>query len=165
MSNREVVFVEGMRTAFGRMGGTLRDFTAEQLAGIGIKGLVEKTKIKEKGKVDCVFLGSAAHCSQMCISCRTPSVISVRWMVAVRLLHTWHCIGSRESSSCRAEIHRRSIYASAAEHRDFTIHTTPKPSVSISSISASEHKQVTPSPDGYYARTDAPVSLPGRSHW
>lgn len=64
MSNREVVFVEGMRTAFGRMGGTLRDFSAEQLAGIGIKGLVEKTKIKEKGKVDCVFLGSAAHCSR-----------------------------------------------------------------------------------------------------
>lgn len=64
MSNREVVFVEGMRTAFGRMGGTLRDFTAEQLAGIGIKGLVEKTKIKEKGKVDSVFLGSAAHCSR-----------------------------------------------------------------------------------------------------
>jgi acetyl-CoA C-acetyltransferase len=46
------------------MGGTLRDFSAEQLAGIGIKGLVEKTKIKEKGKVDCVFLGSAAHCSR-----------------------------------------------------------------------------------------------------
>lgn len=64
MSNREVVFVDGMRTAFGRMGGTLRDFSAEQLAGIGIKGLVEKTKIKEKGKVDCVFLGSAAHCSR-----------------------------------------------------------------------------------------------------
>jgi len=64
MSNREVVFVDGMRTAFGRMGGTLREFTAEQLAGIGIKGLVEKTKIKEKGKVDSVFLGSAAHCSR-----------------------------------------------------------------------------------------------------
>ncbi|HDQ04499.1 MAG TPA: thiolase family protein [Deltaproteobacteria bacterium] len=64
MSNREVVFVDGMRTAFGRMGGTLREFTAEQLAGVGIKGLVEKTKIKEKGKVDSVFLGSAAHCSR-----------------------------------------------------------------------------------------------------
>jgi acetyl-CoA acetyltransferase family protein len=64
MSNREVVFVDGVRTAFGRMGGTLRDFTAEQLAGIGVKGLVDKTKIKEKGKVDCVFLGSAAHCSR-----------------------------------------------------------------------------------------------------
>lgn len=64
MSKREVVFVDGMRTAFGRMGGTLREFTAEQLAGIGIKGLVEKTKIKEKGNVDSVFLGSAAHCSR-----------------------------------------------------------------------------------------------------
>ncbi|HPD57169.1 MAG TPA: thiolase family protein [Smithellaceae bacterium] len=64
MSKREVVFVDGTRTAFGRMGGTLREFTAEQLAGIGIKGLVEKTKIKEKGKVDSVFLGSAAHCSR-----------------------------------------------------------------------------------------------------
>jgi len=64
MSEREVVFVDGARTAFGRMGGTLRDFSAEQLAGIGIKGLLEKTKIMEKAKVDCVFLGSAAHCSR-----------------------------------------------------------------------------------------------------
>ncbi len=64
MSEREVVFVDGMRTAFGKMGGTLRDFKAEELAGIGIKGLVEKTKILERGAVDSVFLGSAAHCSQ-----------------------------------------------------------------------------------------------------
>jgi len=64
MSEREVVFVDGARTAFGRMGGTLRDFSAEQLAGIGIKGLLEKTKIMEKAKVDSVFLGSAAHCSR-----------------------------------------------------------------------------------------------------
>jgi acetyl-CoA C-acetyltransferase len=64
MSNREVVFVEAMRTAFGRMGGTLRDFSAELLAGIGVKGLLEKSKIQEKAKVDCVFLGSAAHCSR-----------------------------------------------------------------------------------------------------
>lgn len=64
MSEREVVFVEGMRTPFGRMGGTLRDISAEELAGIGIKGLIEKTKIHEKAEVDCVFLGSAAHCSR-----------------------------------------------------------------------------------------------------
>ncbi len=64
MVKKSVVFVEGMRTAFGRMGGTLRDFTAEELAGIGIKGLIEKTKIHEKAEVDCVFLGSAAHCSR-----------------------------------------------------------------------------------------------------
>ncbi|MCJ7833757.1 MAG: thiolase family protein [Deltaproteobacteria bacterium] len=64
MAQREVVIVDGARTAFGRMGGTLRDIPASKLAGIGIKGLVEKAKIKEKGVVDdCVFLGSAAHCS------------------------------------------------------------------------------------------------------
>jgi len=65
MSQREVVIVEGARTAFGRMGGTLRDFSASELAAIGIKGLVEKAKIKEKGVVvDSVFLGTAAHCSK-----------------------------------------------------------------------------------------------------
>ncbi len=63
MSEREVVFVDGVRTAFGRMGGTIRDIGASRLAGIGIRGLLAKTKIAEKGKVDCVFLGSAAHCS------------------------------------------------------------------------------------------------------
>jgi len=64
MAEREVVIVDGMRTAFGRMGGTIRDFFASQLASIGIKGLVEKTKINEKAHVDCVFLGSALGCSR-----------------------------------------------------------------------------------------------------
>ncbi len=64
MGEREVVIVDGIRTAFGRMGGTLRDIFASELAGIGIKGLLDKTKIKEKAHVDCVFLGSAASCSR-----------------------------------------------------------------------------------------------------
>jgi acetyl-CoA acetyltransferase family protein len=64
MAEREVVIVDGVRTAFGRMGGTLRDIFASELAGIGIKGLLDKTKIKEKAHVDCVFLGSAAGCSR-----------------------------------------------------------------------------------------------------
>lgn len=59
---REVVFVEGVRTGFGRMGGSIRHLVPSQLASIGIKGLLDKTGIKERGKVDCVFLGSAAHC-------------------------------------------------------------------------------------------------------
>ena len=63
MTTREVVIVEGVRTAFGKMGGTLKDFTAEELAGIGLKGLAEKTKICEKSHVDNVFLGSAFGCS------------------------------------------------------------------------------------------------------
>jgi len=61
---KDVVFVDGVRTGFGRMGGTLRDIFASKLAGIGIKGLADKTGILSKAKVDCVFLGSAAHCSQ-----------------------------------------------------------------------------------------------------
>ncbi|MDA8139452.1 MAG: thiolase family protein [Desulfobacteraceae bacterium] len=63
MSGREVVFVDGVRTAFGRMGGTLRDIPMAKLASIAIKGLLTKTKIMEKAKVDTVMLGSAAHCS------------------------------------------------------------------------------------------------------
>ena len=63
MAGREVVIVDGIRTAFGKMGGSLKDFSAEELAGIGIKALVEKTKIHEKGRVDSVFLGSAFGCS------------------------------------------------------------------------------------------------------
>ena len=63
MSSKEVVFVDGVRTAFGRMGGSLRDLFASRLAGIAIKGLLEKTRIHEKAQVDSVFLGSATHCS------------------------------------------------------------------------------------------------------
>jgi len=64
MSAREVVLVDGMRTAFGRMGGSLRNFSASELGGMALKGLVEKTKIVEKGHVDSVFAGAAAHCSK-----------------------------------------------------------------------------------------------------
>jgi len=63
MAEREVVFVDGVRTAFGRMGGTIRDIFASQLGGIAIKGLVDKTKITEKAKVDSVFMGAAMGCS------------------------------------------------------------------------------------------------------
>jgi acetyl-CoA acetyltransferase family protein len=61
MEKREVVIVEVMRTAFGRMGGALKDFTAEELGGIALKGLVEKTGITSKAHVDSVFAGSAFH--------------------------------------------------------------------------------------------------------
>ena len=63
MSTRDVVFVEGVRTAFGRMGGSLKDLHATKMAGIAIEGLLDKTKIHEKAHVDSVFLGSATHCS------------------------------------------------------------------------------------------------------
>ena len=64
MEKREVVFVDGMRTAFGKIGGSLKDYTAEQLAGIGLKGLIEKTKICERTRVDNVYMGMAFHPAQ-----------------------------------------------------------------------------------------------------
>jgi acetyl-CoA C-acetyltransferase len=59
MEKREVVIVEVMRTAFGKMGGSLKDFTAEELGAIALKGLAAKTGITEKAHVDTVFAGSA----------------------------------------------------------------------------------------------------------
>jgi acetyl-CoA acetyltransferase family protein len=59
VDNKEVVFVEGMRTAFGKLGGSLKDYTAEELAGIGLKALVERTKICERDRVDNVYMGMA----------------------------------------------------------------------------------------------------------
>ena len=61
MDKREVVIVEAMRTAFGKLGGSLKDHTAEQMAGICLKRLVEKTKICELTKVDNVYAGMAYH--------------------------------------------------------------------------------------------------------
>lgn len=64
MAKREVVFVDGTRTAFGRLGGSLKTLSMSELAGIAIKGLLSKTKILERGgHVDTVIMGSAAHCS------------------------------------------------------------------------------------------------------
>ena len=58
---REVVFVDGMRTPFGKMGGTMRNFHSSQLAAKTVNALVAKTGIYEKGgKVDSVICGSAA---------------------------------------------------------------------------------------------------------
>ena len=61
---REVVFVDGMRTPFGKMGGTLKDIYATDLAAMTVKALVAKTGILEKGgKVDSVMCGSASQCA------------------------------------------------------------------------------------------------------
>jgi len=73
MSNREVVFVDGARTAFGTFGKTLKSFTIEQLGGLGLKGLVEKSKILERGGVvDAVYAGSA--------QCGNSAINLARWV-------------------------------------------------------------------------------------
>ena len=58
-----IYIVDGVRTAFGKMGGTLKDIYGCKLASITIKGLLEKTEILNKAKVDCVMMGSAFHCA------------------------------------------------------------------------------------------------------
>ena len=52
MMSKDVVIIDGMRTAFGRRGGTLKDFLPTDLAALTIKGLVQKTGILERGTVD-----------------------------------------------------------------------------------------------------------------
>lgn len=59
---REVVIVDFARTPFVKQGGALRGFTALQLGATCLKGLLEKSKILEKGGEDAVgsvFAGSA----------------------------------------------------------------------------------------------------------
>ncbi len=73
MDRREVVIVDGVRTAFGTMGRTLRNFTMEELGALALKGLVEKTGIAEKAHVDSVFAGSALHA--------TSALNPARWIV------------------------------------------------------------------------------------
>lgn len=51
MADREVVFIDGVRTPFGRMGGSLRSFFASQVATFALKGLIEKTEIAQRGRV------------------------------------------------------------------------------------------------------------------
>ena len=57
---REVVLVDGMRTAFGKRGGSLKEFSGTQLAVLVAKGLLEKTQLLERGaKLDSIICGSA----------------------------------------------------------------------------------------------------------
>ena len=57
---REVVLVDGMRTAFGKRGGSLKGFNGSQLAVLVAKGLLEKTRLLELGaKPDTIMCGSA----------------------------------------------------------------------------------------------------------
>ena len=59
--SRRVVFVDGARTAFGKIGGSLRDYYPVQLAAAAVRGLLEKTQLIERGgQVDCLFAGAAA---------------------------------------------------------------------------------------------------------
>ncbi|MFZ5917993.1 MAG: thiolase family protein [Chloroflexota bacterium] len=55
---REVVIVDGVRTAIGRMGGSLSSFRPEELAAFALKGLIDKTGL-DPALVDDVLIGHA----------------------------------------------------------------------------------------------------------
>jgi len=59
---RNVVIVDGVRTGFGKLGGSLRQFAMSDLAARAIDGLLEKTQLLERGGcVEGVYMGSALH--------------------------------------------------------------------------------------------------------
>ena len=64
MKEREVVLVDYARSAFGKLGGGLRELSASEIAGEVIKGLVQKTKIQERAFVDSTIVGCAHGCSK-----------------------------------------------------------------------------------------------------
>ena len=58
MSDREVVIVDGARTAIGRFGGALRDLTVIDIGVAAVKGALEKSGLKPE-QVDEVIIGHA----------------------------------------------------------------------------------------------------------
>lgn len=55
----DIVIVDGLRTPFGNFGGTLKQFTATDLATMVVDALIDKTGILERGKVDSLICGCA----------------------------------------------------------------------------------------------------------
>lgn len=64
MKSREVVIVDGARSAFGRIGGGLRKLAGTDIAAFVVDGLLEKTKILERGTVDSLLAGCALSDAQ-----------------------------------------------------------------------------------------------------
>jgi len=58
MSN--IVIVGGVRTPFGRMGGSLRQFHMADLSAIAVQGLIDRYQLDPK-EVDALFVGCALH--------------------------------------------------------------------------------------------------------
>ena len=58
----DVVFLSGKRTGFGTFGGTLKDFSATQLAAISSKAAMEAAGV-EPGQIQHAFFGNALQTS------------------------------------------------------------------------------------------------------
>ena len=73
---REVVFVDACRSPFGKMGGVLRNYAGSELAGMVIKGLLDRSGIMERGGVDSVFAGCALKDSVACGAARYAAQVA-----------------------------------------------------------------------------------------
>ena len=60
--HQDIVFLSGVRTGFGKFGGTLKDFSATQLGVIAAKHAVERAKIDPK-QIDHTVFGNAQQTS------------------------------------------------------------------------------------------------------
>jgi len=59
---KDVVIIDGARTAFGSFGGGLRDISATDLGVVAAKGAIERSKI-EPGRIDHVIFGNVLQTS------------------------------------------------------------------------------------------------------
>jgi acetyl-CoA acyltransferase 2 len=59
---KDIVIIDGARTAFGTYGGALRDVSATDLAVVAAKGALERSKV-EPGRIDHVIFGNVLQTS------------------------------------------------------------------------------------------------------
>lgn len=62
--NKEIVIVAGARTAFGKFGGTLKDFSAIQLGVFAAQETIKRAGVKPED-VDHVVFGNASQGSPL----------------------------------------------------------------------------------------------------
>lgn len=70
---KETVIVSSARTAFGRLAGALKDFTAQDLGGIAVAEAVRRAGI-DPASVDCVIMGQVLTGGQGQITARQAAV-------------------------------------------------------------------------------------------
>ena len=70
---KETVIVSSARTAFGRLAGALKDFSAQELGGIAIAEAVKRAGI-DPASVDCVIMGQVLTGGQGQITARQAAV-------------------------------------------------------------------------------------------
>jgi len=60
-NNKDIVIVDGLRSAFTNFGGALRDYASSEIAMKVIDALLDKTQILERGTVDTLVCGNAIN--------------------------------------------------------------------------------------------------------